>query len=121
MGFQVPGGHGENNGGQRSPIASVAKFLTHLFQRHGFATFDVAKAPIDCAQSGGIREDLCRLLESVVFIHRDQNRSWTAAAGHHDVLPQVGDAINDVRQIVAQLTNRYGIHLNGVHPCVHNA
>jgi hypothetical protein len=81
---------------------------TKLGQRHRLAVFDLPQPLLDRPQGLIVREDLCRLFKSVVFVDRYQDCCRPPAPSHDDVFPQVGNAIDEVSEFTAQFADRHG-------------
>ncbi len=100
--------------------ASLGKFLPEVRERRHVSALRFSKSLFDGGERFAVGEDFGGLLERFVLVDRDQDGSRFAPPGDDDVLPEVGDAIDDAGEIGTKLTDgdRFG-HRQSVPSGVH--
>jgi hypothetical protein len=96
-----PGAPSENDAVHLPSTASGGDISTKLGQRYRLAILDLSQPLLNRPQGLVVREDLCRLFKSVVFVYRNQDCCRTTVPSHDDVLTQVGNAIDEVSEFIA--------------------
>lgn len=103
-----PSTRSENDAVHLPSTASGGDISTKLGQRYRLAVLDLSQPFLNRPQGLVVREDLCRLFKSVVFVYRNQDCCRTTVPSHDDVLSQVGNAIDKASEFIAQFADRHG-------------
>lgn len=87
-------------------LAATLEVPAEIGKRHGLTSFGFLDALFDGVQRLRIRKDLGRLFQGLVLVYRNQHSRRPTATGHYDVLAQVGDLVNHLAQLAAELSDR---------------
>ena len=72
---------------------------------HRLATLYFASPLVDGGHRLGVRQDVRRLLQSLILIHWDEDGRRTAVAGNDDVFAQVGNLVDDLAELSTKFTD----------------
>jgi hypothetical protein len=101
------------------PVSAV-ELSAQLIERHSFPSLDLLTTFFDGSERFGIGEDLGGLLQGLVFVHRDKHSRGSAPPGDDHVLSEVGNLIDHLAELAAELSNGNRLtHAASVPNCVH--
>jgi hypothetical protein len=78
---------------------------TDLIEAGDVTGNQVIEATPDRVERALAREDLCGLLQRLVLIDRDEHRCGTTATGDRHVFTPVGDLVEQVGEVGAELSH----------------
>jgi len=101
------------------PVSAV-ELSAQLIERHSFPSRDLLTTFFDGSERVGIGEDLGRLLQGLIFVHRNKHSRGTAPPGDDHVLSEVSNLIDKLAELATKLSNRNRLtHALSVPKCVH--
>jgi hypothetical protein len=84
---------------------STVELSAKLVECHGLPPLDLLPSFLDGDERLGIGEDLSGLFQGVVLVDRDEHGRRPAPTGDDDMLPEIGDLIDDLAEFAAKHTD----------------
>jgi hypothetical protein len=84
---------------------STVELSAKLVKCHGLPALDLLASFLDGDERLGIGEDLSGLFQGVVLVDRDEHGGRPTPTGDDDMLPEIGDLIDDLAEFAAKLTD----------------